>query len=53
MKKLFFLLGCGIALQLTAQNNFDQAEIRQQISEEETKEILFTQIGRASCRERV
>ena len=42
MKKLFFLLGCGIALQLTAQNNFYQAEIRQQISEEETKEILFT-----------
>ena len=42
MKKLFFLLSCGIALQLTAQNNFDQAEIRQLISPEETKEILFT-----------
>ena len=42
MKRLFFLLSCGIALQLTAQNNFDQAEIRQLISPEETKEILFT-----------
>jgi len=42
MKKFFFLLSCGVALQLTAQNNFDQAEIRQQISAEETKEILFT-----------
>ena len=42
MKNLLFFLGCGIALQLTAQNNFDQAEIRQQISPKETKEILFT-----------
>lgn len=42
MKNLLFLLGCGIALQLTAQNNFDQEEIRQRITKEETKEILFS-----------
>ena len=42
MKYLPFLLSCGITLQLTAQNNFDQAEVRQQISPQETKEILFT-----------
>ena len=42
MKNLLFLLSCGIALQLTAQNNFDQEEIRQRITKEETKEILFS-----------
>ena len=42
MKNLLFLLGCGIALQLTAQNNFDQEEIRQRITKEETKDILFS-----------
>ena len=42
MKNLLFLLSSGIALQLTAQNNFDQAEIRRQISPEDTKEILYT-----------
>ena len=42
MKKLLFLLSCGIALQLTAQNNFDPVKIQQLISAEETKEILFT-----------
>ena len=41
MKNLLFLLSCGIALQLTAQNNFDQEEIHQRITKEETKEILF------------
>ena len=45
MKNLLFLLSCGIALQLTAQNNFDQSEIRQLISPEETKEILYTLAG--------
>ena len=42
MKNLLSLLCCGIALQLTAQNNFDQEEIRQRITKEETKEILFS-----------
>lgn len=42
MKNLLFLLSCGIALQLTAQNNFDQEEIRQRITKEETKDILFS-----------
>ena len=42
MKNLLFLFCCGIALQLTAQNNFDQEEIRQRITKEETKEILFS-----------
>ena len=42
MKNLLFLVSCGIALQLTAQNNFDQEEIRQRITKEETKEILFS-----------
>lgn len=42
MKNLLFLLSFGIALQLTAQNNFDQEEIRQRITKEETKEILFS-----------
>ena len=42
MKNLLFLLCCGIALQINAQDNFDQAEIRQRITKEETKEILFT-----------
>ena len=36
MKNILFLLGCGIALQLNAQNNFDQTEIRQYITTEET-----------------
>ena len=42
MKNLLFLFSCGIVLQLTAQNNFDQEEIRQRITKEETKEILFS-----------
>ena len=42
MKNLLSLLCCGIALQLTAQNNFDQEEIRQRITKKETKEILFS-----------
>ena len=40
MKGLLFFLSCGIALQLTAQNNFDQAEIRRQISLEDTNQLL-------------
>ncbi|MDB4113282.1 hypothetical protein N9548_03820, partial [Flavobacteriaceae bacterium] len=42
MKKILLLL-IGLSLQsCTAQTNFDQAEIRKQITVEETRSILFT-----------
>ncbi len=42
MKNALLLLSCFVTVQLTAQHQFDQAKVREQISQEETKAILFT-----------
>lgn len=42
MKNIYSLLCCFVFTTACAQNNFNQAEVRQQISKEVTKEILFT-----------